>query len=51
MVLGEGGGGMSVPENGLLDEQDVAASLLNLFDQVKDVGTLLAQHAVHLGIV
>lgn len=40
-----------LPEDGLLDEQDVAARLLDLFDQVEDVGTLLAQHTVHLGIV
>lgn len=40
-----------LPEDGLLDEQHVTASLLNLFHHVEDVSTLLPQHAVHLGVV
>lgn len=40
-----------IPEDGFLDEQHVAASLLNLFHQVQDVSALLSQHTVHLGVV
>ena len=40
-----------IPEDGLLDEQDVAARLLDLLHQVEDVGPLLPQDPVHLGVV
>lgn len=40
-----------VPQDGFLDEQDSAAGFLNLFDQVEDVSSLLAEHTVHLSVV
>lgn len=40
-----------VPEDGLLDEQNITASLFDLFHHVKDVRTLLTQHTIHLSIV
>lgn len=40
-----------LPEDRFLDEQDVAAGFLNLFDQVEDVSSLLAEHTVHLCII
>lgn len=43
--------GMNVPQDGLLNEQHIAPSLLDLLHQVQDVGSLLTQHSVHLGII
>jgi len=40
-----------VPENGFLYEKDIAAGFLHLLDNVEDVLTFIAQHAVHLSVV
>ena len=40
-----------VPEDGLLYQQDIAAGLLHLLDNVEDILTLIAKHAVHLCVV
>ncbi len=40
-----------IPEDGLLYEQHIAASLLDLLTDVQDVLSLLAQDAIHLGVV
>lgn len=40
-----------VPENGLLDEEDVALGLLDLLDHVQQVGPLLLEDLVHLPVV
>lgn len=40
-----------LPEDGFLDEKDVTAGFLNLFDQVEDVSSLLTEHAVHLCVI
>lgn len=41
----------SITQDRLLDEQNVATSLLDLLAHVQDVVTLLFQHAVHLLVV
>ena len=43
--------GECVPEDRLLDEKDVTAGLLDLLDDVEDVGSLLLQDSIHHGIV
>ena len=43
--------GQSVAEDGLLDEENIAAGLLDLLDNVEDVGALLPQHAIHCRVV
>merc|ERR1719341_2378236 len=43
--------GKSIPENRLLDEQNIAASLLHLLHYVEDVCALLTKHPIHGGVV
>merc|ERR1711963_808693 len=41
----------AVSEDGLLDEENVAASLLHLLHNVEDIGALLTENSIHGGVV
>merc|ERR1719336_715125 len=43
--------GEAVSEDGLLDEENVAASLLHLLHNVEDIGALLTKNSIHGGVV
>lgn len=41
----------SVSEDGLLYEKNVAATLLDLFDNVENVGSFFLKYSVHCGVI
>ena len=43
--------GECIPQDGFLDEEDVAACLLDLLHDVEDVGPLFLEDTVHSGVV